>query len=76
MRKPLDIAAELAQIQRELAQSIVHCHAIPMTIGHPEMTLAFYHVECCRSRLHRLQVALGNESIESPPAAPHHRKAA
>lgn len=76
MRKPLDIAAELTRIQRELAQAMAHCRAIPVEIGHPEMTLAFYHVECCRSRLHRLQLALGNESVESPPATPRHRQAA
>ena len=76
MQKPLDIAAELTHIQRELAQSMAHCCAIPMEVGHREMTLAFYHVECCRSRLHRLQLALGNESIESPPSAPRRRRAA
>lgn len=76
IRKPLDIADELMRIQHELAQSMVHCHAIPMEIGHLEMTMAFYHVECCRSRLHRLQLALGNESIESPPGKPRHHKAA
>lgn len=65
MPKPLDAAAELAQIQRELAKAMDHARAIPMEINHAALTLAFYKVECCRVLLHRLQLALGNESAET-----------
>lgn len=65
MQKPPDIATELALIQRELAESMAHCRAIPLEIGHPQMTLAFYKVECCRTLLNRLQLDLAK--AERPP---------
>lgn len=67
MQKPPDVRVRLAQIQRELAQAMAHCRAIPLEIGHPEMTLAFYKVECCRTLLNRLQLDLAKAERPARP---------